>query len=333
MKVGILTQPLLSNYGGVLQNWALQQVLRELGHEPVTLDILPNPGLGRFILSTIKSFVLWFVPSRRRKFLRWSTTRKPLFEDFVHERIVKTPVCRYYSMETVQREKLDALVVGSDQTWRPMYNIGILPDMFLRFASKFKGKKVAYAASFGVDRWEFTDRQTSICASLVKRFDAISVREASGIELCKRYLGVDAVAVLDPTLLVRKEAYGRLCERIPVSNEQFIVAYVLDASEEVDKVIMEESERLGLPVRRYSAGQCAELTVEEWIAVFRDATFVVTDSFHGTVFSIVFEKPFRAVVNEARGGGRFSDLLEKYHSGRMEEWRRRSMEFLRAALC
>lgn len=333
MRIGILTQPLRGNYGGVLQNWALQQVLRELGHEPVTIDVLPYPDCYLFILSTLKSLLLWPIPSRRRKFRRWSEGRIPLFEDFVNRQIVKTPVCRYYSMRIVKMESLDALVVGSDQTWRPMYNMGrLLPDMFLRFASKFNGKKVAYAASFGVDKWEFTDRQTSICASLAKRFDAISVREMSGVKLCERYLGVDAIVTLDPTLLVEKEAYAKLCERIPSSKEQFLAAYVLDTSKEVDEIIIEESERQGLPVRRYSADQRAQLTVEEWIAIFRDASFVVTDSFHGTVFSIIFEKPFRLVANEKRGGARFTDLLEKYHSGRLEEWREKSIDFLQGML-
>lgn len=333
MRIGILTQPLRGNYGGVLQNWALQQALIRLGHEPVTIDVLPHPVFRYFVLSTIKSLVLWFIPSRRRKFMKWNERRNPLFEGFVNERIRKTPVARRYSMRIVREYGMDALVVGSDQTWRPMYNKGrLLPDMFLLFASKFNGKEVAYAASFGVDKWEFTERLTRLCASLAKRFDAISVREVSGVGLCERYLGVDAVAVLDPTLLVEKAAYEKLCERIPSSEEQFLAAYVLDTSEEVDAIIREESERHGLPVKRYSADQRAELTVEEWIAIFRDAAFVVTDSFHGTVFSIIFEKPFRSVANETRGGTRFADLLEKYRSGELEEWRERSFRFLREAL-
>lgn len=90
MRIGILTQPLVGNYGGVLQNWALQRTLKELGHEPVTIDVLPLPGVGRFILSTVKSLILWFIPSRRRKFMCWSYKRHPLFKDFINKRIAKT---------------------------------------------------------------------------------------------------------------------------------------------------------------------------------------------------------------------------------------------------
>ena len=132
MKIGILTQPLKANYGGILQNWALQQVLIKLGHEPITIDLLPQPSLSRFILSTVKSLILWFIPSKRRKFVRWHYKRSPLFEKFVENKIKKTDVCHRYSMELVRKYHLDALIVGSDQTWRPLYNKNVLYDMFLR---------------------------------------------------------------------------------------------------------------------------------------------------------------------------------------------------------
>ena len=332
MRIGILTQPLKANYGGILQNWALQQVLIKLGHEPITIDLLPQPSLSRFILSTVKSLILWFIPSKRRKFIRWHYKRSPLFEKFVENKIKKTKVCHRYSMDLVQKYHLDALIVGSDQTWRPVYNRDVLYDMFLRFAKDFKGKKIAYAASFGVDQWEFTEEQTQVCFSLAQLFDAVSVREESGVRLCKEYLKVDAIPVLDPTLLVEKEAYLELCSHMPKKEEAFLAAYVLDASGEVEEVIKEEARKRGVKVRYYSADTHAELTVEEWISIFRDASFIVTDSFHGTVFSIIFEKPFRLVANENRGGARFTDLLEKYHSGRLMEWRENSVLFLRNTL-
>lgn len=120
MKIGILTQPLRGNYGGVLQNWALQQVLIRLGHEPVTIDVLPYPNCYLFILSSLKSLALWLIPSRKRKFWRWSEGWNSLFEHFVNKQIVKTSVCKYYSMRIVKMESLNVLVVGSDLTWYPM---------------------------------------------------------------------------------------------------------------------------------------------------------------------------------------------------------------------
>lgn len=332
MKIGILTQPLKSNYGGVLQNWALQQVLIKLGHEPVTIDYLPPLPWKKFILSTMKSLVYWFIPSRRRTFLRRKYRRKPVFGDFMEKNVRTTHVCGSYSMRVVREYGMEALVVGSDQVWRPLYNQNCLYDMFLRFAWRFGGKKIAYAASFGVDAWEFSDKQTSVCARLARGFDALSVREESGVRLCLQHLGVKASAVLDPTLLVGKEEYAKLCADVPPAGEEFLAAYVLDTSGEAEEVISEEAGNRGLPVRRFLTGEKAELTMAEWLSVFRDASFIVTDSFHGTVFSIIFGKPFRCVVNKSRGGARFEDLLGKYRSGGLEEWRGRSTAFLRENL-
>ena len=331
MRIGIITQPLYANYGGVLQNWALQHILIKLGHEPITIDYLPTLTIKSFLIYTIKTLILWFFPSRRREFVQRRYMRKPLFESFISQRILKTDICYEYSRDIIKKYKLEALIVGSDQVWRPMYN-DCLYDMFLQFAKDFKGKKIAYAASFGVDNWEFSDEQTRICSSLIKHFDAISVRESSGINLCKEYLNADSVNVLDPTLLVDKDDYIQLCVDIPVVKERYLAAYVLDSSVEVDGIIAEEADKRELIVRRYSADAKAELTVEEWISIFRDSSFVVTDSFHGTVFSILFEKPFRCVANKDRGNARFEDLLEKYSSGRLDEWRSESLAFLKRIL-
>ena len=331
MKIGIITQPLRANYGGVLQNWALQQVLIKLGHEPITIDYLPILTIKSYFLFMIKFLILRFVPSRRRKFIRRKYERKPLFKDFIRLHIKKTEVCNQYSMKSIEPYKLDALIVGSDQVWRPIYN-DCLYDMFLQFAENFKGIKIAYAASFGVDNWEFSDRQTKICSSLIKQFDAISVRESSGKGLCKNYLGVDAVNVLDPTLLLGKDEYIKLCANVPLVKERFLAAYVLDSSDKVDKIIVEEADKRGLIIRRYSADAKAELTVEEWISIFRDASFVVTDSFHGTVFSILFEKPFRCLTNKNRGNARFIDLLDKYESKKLDALRDKSISFIKTSL-
>lgn len=94
----------------------------------------------------------------------------PLFEEFVSKNIIKTPTCRNYSMEMIREYGLEALLVGSDQTWRPIYNVNRLSDMFLHFAGNFSGKRVAYAASFGVDYWEYSEKQTSVCSSFSSAF-------------------------------------------------------------------------------------------------------------------------------------------------------------------
>ena len=122
----------------------------------------------------------------------------------------------------------DAYVVGSDQCWRPRYN-AFLSSMFLDFVKGEKTKRIAYAASFGTDQWEFTQEMTSICVPLAQKFDFVSVREDSGLKLCKEHLGVNAVHVLDPTLLLTKEDYTHLikAENEPQSKGT-LFNYILD---------------------------------------------------------------------------------------------------------
>ena len=225
----------------------------------------------------------------------------------------------------------EAIIVGSDQVWRPKYNYRI-EDMFLKFAEKLPVRRIAYAASFGVDNWEYTSKQTFECAALAKKFDAISVREESGVKLCKEHLGVDATWVLDPTLLLTKEDYESICRDTPVCNEKYIAVYVLDENENVTATYEKESAARGLVVKKFHADSESTLTVPEWLAMFRDASFVVTDSFHGTVFSIICGKEFKCIYNEGRGAARFESLLNLYNSGKLEEIREFSLNWLKNAL-
>ena len=143
-----------------------------------------------------------------------------------------------------------------------------------------------------------------------QRFDAISVREASGVKLCRDYLRMESTHVLDPTLLLTAEDYTRLCTEIPYRGP-FVFAYILDQSEEKIKEIKSFADREGLPYLIQSAGPNVQEddSVELWISRFRDAAYVITDSFHGTAFSINFEKEFYVYGNPNRGNSRFDSLL------------------------
>lgn len=99
-----------------------------------------------------------------------------------------------------------------------------------------------------MNNWEFSKGQTSLCATLVKQFDAISVRESSGVDLCEKYLGVNAISVLDPTLLLAKDEYAKLCEEIPICNERFLAVYVLDPKKDVEDIIKRKQKNGVLPL-------------------------------------------------------------------------------------
>ena len=322
MKIGILTQPLCNNYGGVLQNFALQTVLRQLGHDPVTLDI-PTPEINgswihlgltfgkRCLLKLLgdKHFLYVDPIIDHQKDIELAFKIKRFIDRHI-QRIVFNPpftssICKYM--------QLDAYIVGSDQVWRPRYNRNLL-NYFLDFAQDFHGKKVAYAASFGVDDWEMDPQTTNRAKMLVQKFDKVSVREASGVDLCHRYLNANAIHVLDPTFLLTSEQYLSLLE----PSEQrikgpYIGVYVLDMNSRKQKILTEISKRLKLPI--IYIGQKNKKgfpSIEEWLTDIYHAQFIVTDSFHGTVFSIIFNKQFVSIANSARGSARFNSLLSLF---------------------
>lgn len=334
MKIGIITQPLLNNYGGILQNYALQEVLRKQGHYPITIDYIPKTPLWYFFRSLLKKIVLRIIGKKvsfslNRKF--WGD-RKENFSLFVHKYISTTKSVFNYR-NTRKLDDFDMFIVGSDQIWRPKFMPYVERDVFLDFCKqKPRMKRIAYAVSFGTDRWEYTPVLTDVCSKLAKKFDTISVREESGVKLCKANLGVDATWVLDPTLLLTKEDYLPICEDVPICNEKYIAVYVLDENEETTATYEKEAAARGLNIKKFHADFKSTLTVPEWLAMFRDASYVVTDSFHGTVFSIIFGKDFKCVYNKVRGAARFESLLKLYNSGKLEEMREFSINWLRNAL-
>lgn len=309
MRIGIVTLPIHDNYGMILQNYALQKVLRSWGHTPITINFLYPTPLWRFVLSICKTLLLYFIPGRRRSFSSYRVKQSPRIKVFVDKYIMRTRPIRRYTRRLLRKYRIEGLVVGSDQVWRPAYNQWHLEDMFLHFAQHEKIRKVAYAASFGVEEMEFSERQLKRCAPLLQQFDKVSVREASSVDLCRDYFHVDAELVLDPTLLLDKFDYERLCTNVPLRTEKFIACYLLDPTEEQQWHIDRMAQYLHMTTKYFTSYHSASLTVEEWLAMFRDAAYVVTDSFHGTVFSIVFEKPFITIANNVRGVNRFVSLL------------------------
>ena len=309
MKIGIVTQPLYNNYGGLLQNFALQQVLKRLGHEVKTIDFVGRTSFTRYLLSICKQLLISVLKCRRpqiRPYVAIPTFRNSIMDDFVNNHIDTTRIVHSYTKEIINEEHFDAVITGSDQVWRPIYN-RYIEDMYLKFVPN-SIKKIAYAASFGVDTWEYNSRQTRRCAKYAKRLDAISVREATGVELCRTHLGVNAEHVLDPTILAGAEAYKPLLKE-NIEQQDYLFAYILDITPEKQAYVENMAKSKGLKAIIKSADKNAILSVEDWLSMIANSSIVVTDSFHGTVFSILFHREFYSIVNIARGGTRFASLL------------------------
>lgn len=320
MNIAILTQPICNNYGGILQNYALQTLLERRGHTVTTLNYPVVSGYSgspvRHFLSICKRTlhkctghpeVVWVdLAKESRKQIELAHLQKKFIDKYLHLRAIQAPI----TWDQVDAENYDAFVVGSDQVWRPLYNTGYFANLFLDFADGKAVKRYSYAASLGTDVWEMTPQQTEQCSRLVKQFDAISVREASGVALCRDYLGVEATHVLDPTLMLDAEDYISLCSGKEHPTGDYIAVYTLDYTKEKMVLLKEVSSRLNCPLHfigRFT--KAGYPSVESWLEGIANAKYVITDSFHGTVFSTIFEKQFVTLGNTVRGNSRFDSLF------------------------
>lgn len=321
MKIGIITQPLHTNYGGILQNFALQVVLKQLGHTPITLresfdaDALIASPIT-YHLRWAKSMIMWLVKSilgiNGVKPVRRSVALKSIniMDDFIKKNIECTRAKELLEPKDVINNNIQAIVVGSDQVWRPKFEKHIMRHQFLGFAKDLNIKKISYAASFGTDEWEYTDVETEESNRLIKNFDSISVREYQGVDMCKKYWGIDAEWVLDPVMLLDKDFYSNLCRTIQnKNNEKFVFAYILTKGKEKIRMAYDIANKLKCKVIFLSADATNnKQSVQQWIANFRDAQWIVTDSFHGAVFSLLFEKQFLCFINHETGNARMDTL-------------------------
>ncbi len=331
MKIGIYTLPLHGNYGGNLQAYALMKVLRDMGHEPWLINrrgkqISKSRIAPELAKQLIKKFVLrrpgitigagifndkdrQRIERHARRFI--ATEIQPQTKPFKSARQLRSEI-RHYNF--------DAIIVGSDQVWRPRYAPDI-KESFLAFLRPADGiRRISYAPSFGTHEWEYSAKQQATCSELLKSFDAVSVREASAVDLCRDRLGVAASHVIDPTMLLGAEDYGNLLSKHPLTgraSRQRLLVYVLDEDPSKRQAIDFISDALNLEITRANAiaSDGTAAPVEEWLTGFRDSEFVVTDSFHACVFAILFRKPFIAYGNARRGLARFESLLAMFSLG------------------
>jgi hypothetical protein len=335
MKIGILTLPFNNNYGGFLQEYALMTVLKRMGHDVwfIDLRICPQQSILEIHRIVIKRLIKKYlfrkkvpiiIPSREIRhnelngIIAWQYTR-PFVDKYLCPKI--SPI---YSSEElsylIDKFNFDAFIAGSDQIWRPQFMGYLLKTAYFDFLKGRKEKRISYAASFGSDEWEYTPVLTNECTELIKEFNAVSVREESGVILCKKHLNVEAQWVLDPTMLLSKNDYINLIKDAKIElNKGELFCYMLDKTNEKQEIINTVSKQLalmpfymGLKKKEKNIENNISESIESWLRGFYDAKFVITDSFHGMVFSIIFNKPFLCLVNEWRGVARFVSLARQF---------------------
>lgn len=359
MKIAVLNLPFDNNYGGNLQRYALVKVLQRMGHQVEHIDLQL-----RYSLPWFKKPLCYAKRIAKKMFLDKNTPiffeeqlavqakeRNMLALNFYEKYIPHTQAV--YSIIDIKAicavEKFDAYVVGSDQVWRKeMTGRFGLENYFLKFTCKECVKRIAYAVSMGTDEG-YSKQLVKSLAPLYNCFDAVSVREYSALRLLRSYGWVtpQPVWVLDPTMLLLPSDYQRLVENAETVDDITsgkIFCYVLDMNSDVDKTIRKYEQSLGMSSVITGLAETATVSIEQWLCYLLNCSFVITDSYHGTVFSILFNKPFVFVGNERRGNARIDSLFRMFDikdvneinwaeiNKRIEEQRNHSISFLQKSL-
>lgn len=301
--VGLVTTWFARNYGAIFTAYALYKKLEELGYSVLMIN-KPSELWGRDYLS----------PNRNKMSVEFGRR---------HYNISKE-----YSIS--EEPRLDILnnncsnfLLGSDQLWNPKV-YAYLFYFFLDFVD-WKHKKLSYATSIGADHFEGTEEDRAQIKYLLSRFDRISVREDEAVKICKDEFNVEATQVLEPVFLLDQDVYEQLAFTVKKDKtEDFIFVYILDGNLEKKKFVQQIADMYELPVlcaydiempessKRYMQFADANIkSPEEWLWYIKNSRLVITDSYHGTCFSIIFQKQFIGIANELRGAGRFRELFTR----------------------
>ncbi|MBR5195543.1 MAG: polysaccharide pyruvyl transferase family protein [Akkermansia sp.] len=312
-RVGILTENLFSNYGGLLQAFALQHAVKSLGYDAFTIHYT---NTGKSVLSHAKNLlaeILWrshiLPPLPLPHRVQGAAGRR-----FIPGNVRRTKLATEREMSRLEhRYKLSHVIVGSDQVWNAEAKPLRMPFFYLSWASeRLRKRSISYAASFGRDALEYSEQEYLECAHLLSQFRAVSTREASGTTLCAK-MGVNASQQPDPTLLLSFDDYDSVIadgETCPIP-ENTIALYLLDRNEPLDSIVQDAALSMNRGVYEMNSPDAYSepVSVAQWLRAIRDSEYLITDSFHGCVFAIIFNKAFVCLGNERRGNARFDTLL------------------------
>ena len=297
MKVNLLTIHYSLNYGALLQTYATVKVLQLLGCEVTLIDFVDRNDIKERV--RIKSLITNGV--------RW--LKFCLFKRSFYPRLTK----RMYSFDFSLLPEVDCYISGSDQIWNPK----IVGDKLLTymFASlKHNVKRISYASSFGLNKWDIVHNND--VKQALDNYSAISVREDSGVEICKNEFGIEATQVLDPTLLFGD--YSELIENVKPKERIVCFKFIqddnffhcldcLEADFKLKSIIMSAfSPKMFFDKYRH----CYNPSPRKWLKNIASARFVLTDSFHGLAFAIIFNKDFIVLPGHQDRTTRLSSLLD-----------------------
>ena len=320
MKIALLNLPLDSNYGGNLQRLALVMVLKKYGHDVVHLNLHYIPHV-----SVLKKY-RWYLKQILKKIvisntiIKWDDNvrkfdeiRCRVAQPFYDEKIPHTlPI---YNLDDLKSyTSFDAYIVGSDQVWRPSMtkSYGLSTYFFDFLPEESTAKRIAYAVSMGTSENELGISQITALRKHYEKFSCVSVRESDALHLLDAYgwTNPQAELVLDPTLLLERSDYESIIEENETMPDNGnIFCYILDMTPFKRAEIEAFSEKVGGETFfQIGCSSVEDMSIAQWLRSFRDADYVVTDSYHGFIFSLIFNKPVKVLFNELRGNSRFTSL-------------------------
>lgn len=327
-RVGIVTLYYKNyNYGGLLQAYALQKTLEKLGFDAEQISIDRNGGEIKKEQRNLKSFIRYTLIRNVSNYLKdvkagFFSKKRKLSDQYFENFMNSIPHSKVFNQETIHNanKDYDVFVCGSDQIWNPIYANNMY---YLNFAEMDK-KRISYAASIGVET--LTDEETLNLVQNIKNFDAISVREKTGKDIIQPKLDREVTVVLDPTLLLESNEWDSLVGRNPYEFE-YLLVYCLGFTSEFIDIIHEFAKAnslkiVNIPTRpehvKIGDINVYEVGPKEFITLIKYSSYVLTDSFHASVFSIIYEKQFRTFSREISGQNRtmnsrirsLMDLLE-----------------------
>ncbi len=315
MKTGVITFHSAHNYGATLQAWALQKALQKLGTQPCIVNYHPQVIDRLYIvppLDTARKCLQYLTRRGVRQRRKKLKIKYEKYSEFLrgHFKFVGD----YTTYDELEKNPpgLDCYIAGSDQVWNTDHTGGYDPAYLLEFAEK-GSKRISYAASIGRER--FPAQYRSSFAKALEKFDAISVREESTSGAIAEVTGKMPAVVIDPTLLLSKEEYDEI--KVPSKRtERYILVYMMETNRKLIQLADSISLATGLPVIQRKPGKIFKNELDsfythtpgEFLGEVEKAEYVITNSFHGTVFSAVYERPFISMLH-SQTGSRTVDLL------------------------
>lgn len=296
--VGIVGWWFASNYGSCLTYYALGSLLADLGKQCLLIKLPTVSGAP------------WDADTR-------------ISIDFLKKYFKISADRDMYQLSEVNNF-CDSFMLGSDQMWREDSIRLVGYSFFLDFVERSK-KKIAFSTSFGNEHFTDNEEIRQTVQDLLNRFDSISVREQSGVDVCRKEFGVEAQQVLDPVFLCGSSAYDRVTESVHDElPKKYLLCYILDPTPEKQQAACEIAEREGLEiitmlgmkeygnaVNRWNVGKVLpKISPEKFVYYIKNCDYLLTDSHHGTCFAIIYHKPYAALVNRNRGATRFETVAD-----------------------